>query len=249
MGTPAQVRRPVTNREVETLDERGVQGRGILRLPQRCLQPSRCTDLHAALDPDDTIVPQSLEHLTIDALGTKEASDHADVVLEAVGGDPRNSNKAAPADDVADYRLRVSIRAAAEDAPGPQPGTHLDGRNSHTVLRVRPMNVQRASAGSSRISKPRNSRWLKRVAAVEARSSHRAMVLRERGGRHRVWRRGVTSPVSRRRCFRRRTHEVLTWYLSATTSAFIPRISSVQKLSLDWRLGLRVLSPVDPALS
>ena len=52
--------------------------------------------------------------------------------------------------------------------------------NSHTVLRLRPMNVQRSSAGSSRISKPRNIRWLKRVAAVEARSSHRAMVLRER---------------------------------------------------------------------
>ena len=34
--------------------------------------------------------------------------------------------------------------------------------------------------------------------------------------------RGVTSPVSRRRCFRRRTHDALTWYLSATASAFIP---------------------------
>ena len=52
--------------------------------------------------------------------------------------------------------------------------------NSHTVLRLRPMNVQRSSACSSRISKPRNIRWWKRVAAVEARSSHRAMVLRER---------------------------------------------------------------------
>ena len=52
--------------------------------------------------------------------------------------------------------------------------------NSHTVLRLRPMNVQSSSACSSRISKPRNIRSLKRVAAVEARSSHRAMVLRER---------------------------------------------------------------------
>ena len=102
------------------------------RLPQRCLQPSRCTDLHAALDPDDTIVPPSLEHLAIDALGTKEASDHADGVLEAVGGDQRDSNKAAPEDDVADYRLRVSLRAAqCRDAHStiPLPSASLSAGN------------------------------------------------------------------------------------------------------------------------
>ena len=38
---PAQVRRALANREVETLDERGVQGLGILRLPPRSLQPTR----------------------------------------------------------------------------------------------------------------------------------------------------------------------------------------------------------------
>ena len=31
------------------------------------LQSVRCADLHAALDPDDTIVPPRLEHLAIDA--------------------------------------------------------------------------------------------------------------------------------------------------------------------------------------
>ena len=41
-----------------------------------------------------------------------------------------------------------------------------------------PMNVQRSSAGSSMLSKSRNIRWLRRFAAVEARSSHRAMVWR-----------------------------------------------------------------------
>ena len=40
------------------------------------------------------------------------------------------------------------------------------------------MNVQSSSAGSSMISQSRNIRWLKRFAAVEARSSHRAMVWR-----------------------------------------------------------------------
>ena len=52
--------------------------------------------------------------------------------------------------------------------------------NSHMVLLLLPMNVQSSSACNSRMSKSRNIRWLKRAAAVEARSSHRAIVLRER---------------------------------------------------------------------
>ena len=51
--------------------------------------------------------------------------------------------------------------------------------NSHVALRLLPMNVQSSSACSSMMSKSRNIHWLKRLAAVEARSSHRAMVLRE----------------------------------------------------------------------
>ena len=47
-------------------------------------------------------------------------------------------------------------------------------------LPLLPMNVQRSSACSSRMSNSHNLRWLMRLAAVEARSSHRAMVLRER---------------------------------------------------------------------
>ena len=64
---PAQVRRPLTNREVEALDERGVQGLGILRRQQRGGQPARPADLHAPLDPNDTIVPPRLEHVPRDA--------------------------------------------------------------------------------------------------------------------------------------------------------------------------------------
>ena len=51
--------------------------------------------------------------------------------------------------------------------------------NSQTVLFLLPANVQSSSACSSMRSKPRNILSLKRVAAVEARSSQRATVLRE----------------------------------------------------------------------
>ena len=43
--------------------------------------------------------------------------------------------------------------------------------HNHGALLLLPMNVQSSSAGSSMISKSRNSRWLTRFAAVEARSS------------------------------------------------------------------------------
>ena len=82
----AHVRRALANREAETLDERGVQGLGILRLPQRSLQPTRRTDPPAPFDSDDAIVPPSLEHVTIDARRPKEALNHPNVVLEPVGG-------------------------------------------------------------------------------------------------------------------------------------------------------------------
>ncbi len=85
----AQVRRALANREVEALDERGVQGLGILRLPQRSLQPTRRADPPAPFDPDDTIVPASLEHLTIDTRRPKDAHECLEVVLEAIGRDQR----------------------------------------------------------------------------------------------------------------------------------------------------------------
>ena len=124
----AQVRRALANREVETLDERGVQGLGILRLPQRRLQPTRRADPPAPFDADDAIVPPSLEHVTIDARRPKEALNHPNVVLEPIGRDQRESHHASAEDDVVEDGRGVSRGAAAEHAPGPQSGTHLDGR-------------------------------------------------------------------------------------------------------------------------
>ena len=124
----AQVRRALANREVETLDERGVRGLGILRLPQRSLQPTRRADPPAPFDSDDAIVPPSLEHLTIDARRPKEALTHPNVVLEPIGRDQRESHHASAEDDVVEDGRGVSRGAAAEHAPGPQSGTHLDGR-------------------------------------------------------------------------------------------------------------------------
>ena len=124
----AHVRRALANREVETLDERGVQGLGILRLPQRSLQPTRRADPPAPFHSDDAIVPPSLEHVTLDARRPKEALTHPNVVLEPIGRDQRESPHASAEDDVVEDGRGVSRGAATEHAPGPQSGTHRDGR-------------------------------------------------------------------------------------------------------------------------
>ena len=85
-------------------------------------------DPPAPFDSDDAIVPPSLEHLTIDARRPKEALNHPNVVLEPIGRDQRESHHASAEDDVVEDGRGVSRGAAAEHAPGPQSGTHLDGR-------------------------------------------------------------------------------------------------------------------------
>ena len=82
----------------------------------------------APFDSDDAIVPPSLEHVTRDARRPKEALNHPNVVLEPLGRDPRDSHHASAEDDVVEDGRGVSRGAAAEHAPGPPSGTHLDGR-------------------------------------------------------------------------------------------------------------------------
>ena len=79
--------------------------------------------------------------------------------------------------------LRTAVAFREERRPSTLPAHNREhtsmAAHNHVALLLVPMNVQSSSAGSSMISKSRNIRWLKRFAAVEARSSHRAMVLRE----------------------------------------------------------------------
>ena len=63
-----------------------VQVLGILRLQQCFLQATRRADLGAPFDSDDTMVPPSLDHLTVNASGTHKATDHREVKREAIRG-------------------------------------------------------------------------------------------------------------------------------------------------------------------
>ena len=78
--------------------------------------------------------------------------------------------------------LRTAVAFREECRPSTLPAHNREhtsmAANNHVALLLLPMNVQSSSACNSMISKSRNIRWLKRFAAVEARSSHRAMVWR-----------------------------------------------------------------------
>ena len=77
-------------------------------------------------------------------------------------------------------RTAVAFREARRPSTLPAHNRDHTSMAAHNpvALLLLPMNVQSSSACSSMISKSRNIRWLTRFAAVEARSSHRAMVWR-----------------------------------------------------------------------
>ena len=78
--------------------------------------------------------------------------------------------------------LRTAVAFREARRPSTLPAHHREhtsmAAHNPVALLLVPMNVQSASACSSMISTSRNIRWWKRFAAVEARSSHRAMVWR-----------------------------------------------------------------------
>ena len=124
-----------------------VQVLGILRLQQCFLQATRRADLGAPFDSDDTIVPPSLDHLTVNASGTHEATDHREVKFEAIRRDQWDSDEAPPEDDVVEYGLGVPIGAAADEATRPQAGTSKSRPMwLFATIEVLPMNVYSSSA-------------------------------------------------------------------------------------------------------
>src|SRR5262245_55297409 len=62
--SPPQIGRALSDREIQPLNERGVQFHGVLRVPQSLLQPPG-SDHSSSLHSDHPIVPAGLDHLTI----------------------------------------------------------------------------------------------------------------------------------------------------------------------------------------
>ena len=91
---PTQVRRPLTNCEVESLDKRRVQCRRVLGVIEGFIESPRSSNQRSSFDLHDTLIPARLENLAIETSWSKDASYDPLVEIESLGairGTPRKS--------------------------------------------------------------------------------------------------------------------------------------------------------------
>src|SRR5262249_4023661 len=109
---PKKIGRALSDREVQPLDERSVQFRGVLGVAQRLFESPRVADQHSSLDLDDAIVPTGLDHLAVKTCRSKDTADKPFVKLEAVSGDQRDTFKIHSAGYVLKEGEHVSVASS-----------------------------------------------------------------------------------------------------------------------------------------
>lgn len=85
-----QIRHRSSERQVQTLDIRGVEPGGILRAFERFLKSPRCSDHGSPLDFDHPILPPGFDHLSIDADRAKQPTNNMRIEFEAIRCYQRN---------------------------------------------------------------------------------------------------------------------------------------------------------------
>ena len=118
---PKKIGRALSDREVQPLDERSVQFRGVLGVAQRLFESPRVADQRSSLDLDDAIVPTGLDHLAVQTRWPQNATDNSLVKLEAVCGDQRDTFKIHSAGYVLKESERISVASSPYDGRRPKP--------------------------------------------------------------------------------------------------------------------------------
>src|SRR4029450_13641889 len=73
---PKKIGRALSDREVQPLDKRSVQFRGVLGVAQRLFESPRVADKRSSLDLDDAIVPTRLDHLAVQTGWPQKCAAH-----------------------------------------------------------------------------------------------------------------------------------------------------------------------------
>ena len=123
---PTQVRRPLTNCEVEPLDKRRVQRRRVLGVIEGFIESPRSSNQRSSFDLHDTIIPARLENLAVQSRWTKDATDDLLVEIESVGDDQGKTLPIHPVGHVAQESKCVPVASTPDDGRGPETGPHLD---------------------------------------------------------------------------------------------------------------------------
>src|SRR5262245_2749693 len=122
---PKKIGRAQSDREVQPLDERSVQFRGVLGVAQRLFESPRGADPHSSLDLDDAIVPTRLDDLAVQTSWPKDATDNSLVETESVSGDKGDTFKIHSTGYVLKESERVSVASSPYDSrPKPRPAVN-----------------------------------------------------------------------------------------------------------------------------
>ena len=116
----AEIRRSLTDGQVEPLDERRVELRGVLGFKERLLELPSGTDDLSSFNLDDAVVPPRLYHLPVHTDDSKHLADDSRVELVPVGDDQWGVARQHSTRSMSQECSGVSVTAAADDRRQPE---------------------------------------------------------------------------------------------------------------------------------
>ena len=128
-----KVCRALPDGQIQPLDERRVQCRGVLGVIERVFESPRGSVQRSAFDLDDTIVPARLEDLAVKTRWPEEATDDLLVEFESIRDDQGKTSEIHPLRKVAKQSVSVPVASPSRHRRWPEPRPDLD-RNEDPVL-------------------------------------------------------------------------------------------------------------------
>ena len=130
-----KVCRALPDGQIQPLDERRVQCRGVLGVIERAFESPRGSVQRSAFDLDDTIVPARLEDLAVKTRWPEEATDDLLVELESIRDDQGKTSETHRLRKVAKQSVSVPVASPSRHRRWPEPRPDLD-RNEDPTRRL-----------------------------------------------------------------------------------------------------------------
>ena len=130
-----KVCRALPDGQIQPLDERRVQCRGVLGVIERVFESLRGSVQRSPFDLDDTIVPARLEDLAVKTRWPEEATDDLLVEIESIRDDQGKTLEIHPLRKVAKQSVSVPVASPSRHRRWPEPRPDLD-RNEDPTRRL-----------------------------------------------------------------------------------------------------------------
>ena len=130
-----KVCRALPDGQIQPLDERRVQCRGVLGVIERVIKSPRGSVQRSAFDLDDAIVPARFEDLAVETRWPEEATDDLLVEFESIRDDQGKTSEIHPLRKVAKQSVSVPVASPSRHRRWPEPRPDLD-RNEDPTRRL-----------------------------------------------------------------------------------------------------------------